>query len=79
MLTKSIKKPYKYKNINIINFQTRDVYVVYIVYSLFLYVMTQTNLEDEPLLQRILDGLNTKQRQAVESPSNERLQIIAGP
>lgn len=79
MLTKPPKKPYKYKNINIINFQTRDVHVVYIVYSLFLYVMTQTNLEDEPLLQRILDGLNTKQRQAVESPSNERLQIIAGP
>lgn len=41
--------------------------------------MTQIQQDDESLLRKILDGLNTKQRQAVVSPSEERLQIIAGP
>lgn len=41
--------------------------------------MTQIQQDDELLLRKILDGLNTKQRQAVVSPSEERLQIIAGP
>ena len=41
--------------------------------------MTQIQQDDELLLQRVLDGLNAKQKQAVVAPSVERLQIIAGP
>ena len=41
--------------------------------------MTQIQQDDELLLQRVLEGLNAKQKQAVVAASVERLQIIAGP